>query len=165
MSGLMYDSRVGSDDARVGVGDEDAAELVVVAHEHAVEELLGASEGVVHGARVDPELEHRGLGDHRAGGGGRRPGVGGGCHWRRWVVTRGGFVRRGWCAPGAGAGVVKRPRRWRGDASRGPPRTLRAVAGVSSRGAGVRRETNFANPSLGVLTHILKAKSVISRSK
>jgi len=44
------------------------------------------------------------------------------------------------------------------------------VAGVSSRGAGVRRETNFANPSrsspsLGVLTHILKAKSVISLSK
>ena len=78
VSGLMYDSRVGSDDASVGVGDEDAAELVVVAHEHAVEEFLGASEGVVHGARVDPELEHRGLGDHRAGGGGRRPGVGGG---------------------------------------------------------------------------------------
>ena len=52
VSGLMYDSRVGSDDARVGVGDEDAAELVVVAHEHAVEEFLGASEGVVHGARV-----------------------------------------------------------------------------------------------------------------
>ena len=85
----MYDSRVGSDDASVGVGDEDAAELVVVAHEHAVEELLRTSEGVVHGARVDPELEHRGLGDHRAGGGGRRPNVGGVLgHWRRWVHAR-----------------------------------------------------------------------------